>query len=253
MSRQDVTIPTPDGDARAFAFTPNQGAGPWPTVLFYMDGLAIRPALFEMGERLASNGYYVLMPDMFWRLGAYAPLVPSEVFANPEKRQEFFGKFMTSTDPEKAMRDTGAFLAWLDKQPKAKAHKIGVTGYCMGGAMALRAAGNFPDRVAAAAAFHAGGVVTDQPDSPHLLAPKIKAKVLVAGADEDSYFTEEHFATLKQAMADASVDAEVTIYRGALHGYAPPDMPVYKAEASERHWREMLALFGETLKGTVAA
>lgn len=253
MSRQDVTIPTPDGDARAFVFTPNDGAGPWPAVIFYMDGLAIRPALFEMGERLASNGYYVLMPDMFWRLGGYAPLVPSEVFAHPEKRQEFFSKFMTSTDPEKAMRDTGAFLAWLDKQPKAKADKVGATGYCMGGAMALRAAGNFPDRVVAAGAFHAGHVVTDQPDSPHLLAPKIKAKVFVGGADQDPYFTDEEFETLKTAFADAGVKGEVTIYRGALHGYAPPDMPVFDAEHSERHWRDMLALFGETLKGTVAA
>jgi carboxymethylenebutenolidase len=253
MSRQDVTIPMPDGDARAFVFTPDSGQGPWPTVLFYMDGPAIRPALFEMAERLASNGYYVLLPDMFWRLGPYEPLNTKEVFSDPDKRQEFFTKFMGSTNPEKAMRDTAAFLAWLDKQPKAKADKIGVTGYCMGGMMALRAAGNFPDRIAAAGAFHAGGVVTDQPDSPHLLAPKIKAKVLVAGADQDSFFTEEQFETLKKAMADAGVDAEVTIYRGALHGYAPPDMPVYDKDFSERHWREMLELFGSTLKQPAAA
>jgi len=248
MSRQDVSIPTPDGEARAFVFTPDQGQGPWPTVLFYMDGPAIRPALFEMAERLASNGYYVLLPDMFWRLGPYEPLDVKVVFSDPEKRQEFFTKFMGSTNPEKAMRDTQAILAWLDKQPKAKADRIGTTGYCMGGAMSLRAAGNFPDRVAAAGAFHAGGVVTDQPDSPHLLAPKIKAKVLVAGADEDSFFTEQQFETLRKAFAEAGVRGEVTIYRGKLHGYAPPDMPVYDREGSERHWRELLALFDETLK-----
>jgi carboxymethylenebutenolidase len=253
MSRKDVTIPTPDGDARAFVFTPDSGSGPWPTVLFYMDGPAIRPALFEMAERLASNGYYVLLPDMFWRLGPYEPLDPRVVFTDEAKRQEFFTKFMGSTTPEKAMRDTAAFLAWLDRQPQAKADKIGVTGYCMGGMMALRAAGNFPDRVAAAGAFHAGGVVTDQPDSPHLLAPKIKAKVLVAGADQDSFFTEEQFVTLKKAMADAGVAGEVTIYRGALHGYAPPDMPVYDKDFSERHWREMLELFGSTLKQPATA
>jgi carboxymethylenebutenolidase len=253
MSRQDVTIPTPDGEARAFVFTPDQGAGPWPTVLFYMDGPAIRPALFEMAERLASNGYYVLLPDMFWRLGPYAPLNVAEIFTDPDKRQEFFTKFMGSTDPEKAMRDTGAFLAWLDKQPQAKADRIGATGYCMGGAMSLRAAAAYPDRVAAACAFHAGGVVTDQPDSPHLGAAKIKAKVLVAGADEDSYFTEEHLQTLKTAFDDAGVRGEVTIWRGKLHGYAPPDMPVYDQEGSERHWREMLALFDEILKQPQAA
>ncbi|CAN7314202.1 dienelactone hydrolase family protein [Phenylobacterium sp. LjRoot225] len=253
MSQQDVTIPTPDGDARAFVFTPDAGAGPWPAVLFYMDGLAIRPTMFEMAKRLASNGYYVLLPDMFWRLGGYEPMVPAEVFSDPEKRQALFGRFIGSTNAEMGMRDTSAFLDWLAKQPQARADKIGVTGYCMGGTFALRAAGTFPDRVAAAGAFHAGHVVTDQPDSPHLLAPNIKAKVLVAGADQDPYFTEDQFVTLRQAMSDAGVDAEVTIYRGALHGYAPDDLPVYDKEHSERHWREMLALFGETLKAPVAA
>jgi carboxymethylenebutenolidase len=248
MSRQEVAIPTQDGEARAYVFTPDQGSGPWPTVLFYMDGPAIRPALFEMAERLASNGYYVLLPDMFWRLGPYEPLDPKVVFADPAKRQEFFTKFMGSTNPEKGMRDTAAFLAWLDKQPQAKADRIGVTGYCMGGTMAIRAAGNFPDRVAAAGAFHAGGLVTDQADSPHLLAPKIAGKVLVAGADQDAHFTEEQLEALKKAFADAGVRGEATIYRGKLHGYAPPDMPVYDREGSERHWSELLALFGETLK-----
>src|SRR5436309_2752755 len=103
MSRQDVTIPTPDGDARAFVFTPDAGKGPWPTVLFYMDGLAIRPTLFGMAERLASNGYYVLLPDMFWRLGPYEPMTAAEVFSDPDKRQELFSKYLPSTDPEKSM------------------------------------------------------------------------------------------------------------------------------------------------------
>jgi carboxymethylenebutenolidase len=253
MSRQDVTIPTPDGDARAFVFTPNGGAGPWPAVIIYMDALAIRPTLFEMAERLASNGYYVLLPDMFWRLGPYEPLVPREVFGDPSKLQSLVGTFMSSTDPEKSMRDTGAFLAWLGQQPKARADKVGVAGYCMGGTLAIRAAGTFPEQIAAAAAFHAGNVVTDKPDSAHLVASNIKGKVLFAGADQDPYFTEEHFTTLSQVMSDAGVDADVTIYRGALHGYAPNDMPVYDVEHSERHWREMLALFGETLKAPVAA
>jgi hypothetical protein len=121
----------------------------------------------------------------------------------------------------------------------------------MGGTLAIRAAATFPDRIAAATAFHAGHVVTDGPVSPHLLAKNIKAKVLVAGADQDPYFTEEQFETLKAAMKD--LDAEVTIYRGALHGYAPNDLPVYDVEHSERHWREMLALFDGTLKTPAAA
>jgi carboxymethylenebutenolidase len=248
MSRQDVTIPTPDGEARAYVFTPDEGSGPWPAVIFYMDGLGIRPTLFDMAERLASNGYYVLLPDMFWRLGPYAPLVPAEVLADPSRQRTVFGAFIGSTSPEKAMRDTGAFLTWLAQQPLAKADKVGVTGYCLGGGTAIRAAGNFPDRIAAAAAFHAGHVVSGGPDSAHLVVPNIKGRLLVAGADQDPYFTEDHFETLRGTATDAGVDAEVTIYRGALHGYAPDDMPVYDRAHSERHWRELLALFGETLK-----
>jgi carboxymethylenebutenolidase len=253
MSRQDVTIPTPDGEARAYVFTPDTGAGPWPVVLFYMDGLAIRPALFEMGERLASNGYYVLLPDMFWRLGPYTPEDVKAAMALPDNRQTFFAKYLGSTNPEKSMRDTAAFFAWLDKQPKAKADRVGTTGYCMGGGLSLRAAATFPDRVVAAAAFHAGNVVTDAPDSVHKLVSKIKAKVLFAGADQDPYHSEAAHETLRKAVQDAGLDAEVVIYRGALHGYAPPDTAVYDPEHSERHWREMLALFDAALKEGVAA
>ena len=246
MSQTEVAIPTPDGDARAFVFLP-QGQGPWPAVIFFMDAPAIRPALFQMCERLAANGYYVLLPDMFWRAGPYEPINLREVMKDEETRRAVFGKFMASTDPEKSTRDTGAFLAWLSEQSDVKGSKVGCTGYCMGGGLALRAAGNFPDRIVAAAAFHGGRLATDAPDSPHLLAPKMTAKVYVAGADEDAGFPPEQADRLREALTAAGVDNEVTIYAGAKHGYAPPDMPVYNEEAAERHWREMLALFDETL------
>ena len=247
MSRTDVTIPSPEGDIRAFAFKPDVGAGPWPTVLFVMDGLAIRPALFEMGERLACNGYYVLLPDMFWRVGPYPPMDVKAVLSDEAKRKELFGKFLPSTNPERCVADVAACLAWLDNQPQAKADKLGVIGYCMGGAISFRAAAAFPDRFAAVGAFHGGNMATDKPESPHLLAPKIKAKVLVAGADEDAGFTPEACATLDAALKSAGVDANVSIWPGALHGYAPADTLTYNEAASERHWREMLALF----KGTI--
>jgi carboxymethylenebutenolidase len=248
MSRQDVSIPTPDGDARAFAFTPDEGRGPWPAVIMFMDGPAIRPTLFDMAQRLASYGYYVLLPDMFWRVGPYEPVNLKEAFKDDESRRTFFGKFMSSTNPEKSMRDVRAFLDWLSDQPKARADKVGVTGYCMGGGIAFRAAGTYPDRIAAAAAFHPGNLATDAEDSPHLLAPYIKARVLVAGGDEDRSFDDAQKDRLAQALRVAGVKSEVTIYRGARHGYAPPDMPVYDREASERHWREMVALFDSTLR-----
>jgi carboxymethylenebutenolidase len=247
LSRTDVTIPTPEGDMRSFVFTPGQGQGPWPTVMFIMDAPAIRPALFEMGERLASNGYYVLMPDMFWRLGPYEPIDVKAVSADPERRAATFGRMMGSTNPQKAVADVGAALKWLEGQPEAKADKVGMIGYCMGGGICLRSAAAYPDRVAAVGAFHAGNLATDAPESPHLLAPQIKAKVLVAGADKDATFSDEACARLDKALKDAGVDAEVTIYRGALHGYAPSDTPVHNAEAAERHWRDMLALFKATI------
>ena len=129
-----------------------------------------------------------------------------------------------------------------------KGDKVGCTGYCMGGGLSLRAAGNFPDRIVASAGFHGGRLATDAPDSPHLLAPKIKAKVYVGGADEDAGFPPEQADKLREALTAAGVSNEVTIYAGARHGYTMPDLPVYNRDAAERHWTEMLALFDETLK-----
>jgi carboxymethylenebutenolidase len=249
MSRQDVTITMPDGEARAYVFTPDKGDGPWPVAIFYTDAIGIRPTVFDMGERLASHGYTVLMPDLFWRLGAYEPVAPMEFFTNRETMM----KFVTSTSAEKAMADTGVWLDWIAKHPKAKPGKVGVNGYCMGGKLALTAAGTYPDRIAAVGAFHAAGVATDAPDSPHLLADKIKAKVLVAGADEDNGFDQAQCERLSKALKDAGVDAEVGIWTGKKHGYAPPDMPVYDKDASERHWKELVALYDETLKQPATA
>ncbi|HEY2482455.1 MAG TPA: dienelactone hydrolase family protein [Caulobacteraceae bacterium] len=247
MAKSEVSIPTSDGPARAYVFTP-EGAGPWPAVIFYMDAPAIRPALFAMCERLAGHGYYVLLPDMFWRAGPYEPIDLRAAFASEEARRAVFGKLMSSTDPQRSTRDTGAFLAWLDKQPEAKADKVGVTGYCMGAGLALRAAGNYPDKIVAAAGFHGGRLATDAPDSPHRLAPRIKAKVYIGGADEDAGFPPDQAHRLRQALTEAGVDNTVEIYAGARHGYAPPDMPVYDQAAAERHWRELLALLDQTLK-----
>ena len=248
MSRTEIALKTDDGGARAFVFKPDEGKGPWPGVIFFMDAPAIRPALFQMCERLASNGYYVLLPDMFWRAGPYAPINLAEAFKDEAARREIFGKFMASTDAAKARTDTKACLDFLAGQPEVAGSKVGITGYCMGGGLALNAAGQFPDRVAAAAAFHGGRLATDQPDSPHLLAPKIKARIYVGGADQDAGFPPEQADRLRDALTAAGVENRVEIYEGARHGYAPPDMPVYDQAAAERHWRELLTLLDERLK-----
>ena len=248
MSQAEVAISTPDGDARAYVFRPDTGGGPWPAVLFFMDAPAIRPALFQMSQRLADNGYFVLLPDMFWRAGPYAPIDIKAVMKDEAVRREVFGKLMASTDPERAMRDVGACLAWLAGQADAQADRVGCTGYCMGGAIALRAAGTYPGRIVAAASFHGARLATDAPDSPHLLAPSMRAKVYVGGADEDAGFPPEQADRLREALTAAGVDNRVEIYAGARHGYAPPDMPVYDEAAAERHWTELLALLDSTLK-----
>lgn len=246
--KTDVSIPTPDGDARAFVFTPDAGDGPWPAAILYMDAPAIRPAMFEMGERLAQAGYYVLLPDLFWRAGPYPPLDIVKARGGDPEMVALFTRLRASTDAARAMTDTRAFLDWLTKQPKADASRVGVTGYCMGGSIALRAAGTFPDRVAVAASFHGGGMATDAEDSPHRLAPQMKAKILVAGADEDRSFDEAQRDRLDAALKDAGLDAKVTIWKGAKHGWVPTDMPVHDPEHAERHWRELVALFDEVLK-----
>jgi len=247
MTMQQIAMPTPDGEARAYTFTPD-GKGPWPAAIIFMDAPAIRPALFEFGDRLARHGYFTLLPDMFWRAGPYEPINVKEVFADEAKRREIFGKLMVSTNPEKQMVDVGASLDYLAAQPEVKGGKVAITGYCMGCGIVVRAAGTFPDKIAAAAGFHGGRLATDAPDSPHLLAPKMTAKVYIAGADEDAGFPPEQADKLREALDAAGVDNEVTIYAGARHGYTMPDLPVYNEAAAERHWSEMLKLFDATLK-----
>jgi len=248
MSRTQVSVTTPDGDARAFAFKPDHGTGPWPGAIILMDAPAIRPALFEMGERLASAGYYVLLPDLFWRAGVYPPLDIAAARAGDATQVELFSRLRASTGTGRQMKDVQACLDFLAHDPNVRPGKVGVTGYCMGGSIALRAAGTFPDRIGAAASFHGGGMATDHERSPHLLASRIEAKVLVAGAIEDRGFDEAQKERLDAALRDAGVDAQVSIWEGCRHGWVPSDMPVHNPEGAERHWRELVALFDRALK-----
>ena len=245
MADEQVTITTQDGACQAHVLSP-EGTGPWPAVIFYMDALAIRPALVDMGRRLASNGYVVLVPDLFYRFGPYAPLDPKEVFKGDFRKA--VGPMMATTDNLKAARDTEAFIAYLDTRGDV-AGKIGTVGFCMGGGMAIAAAGTYPDRIAAVASFHGGNLATDAPTSPHLFAPKLKAELYVAGADNDNSYPLEMKARLEAALDEAGVTYRSEIYPGAHHGWMKPDFPVYDEAAAERGWAEMLALFARDLKG----
>jgi carboxymethylenebutenolidase len=245
LSDEQVSIRTRDGECPAYVFTPS-GAGQYPAVIFYMDGLGIRPTIFEMGQRLADYGYVVLVPDLFYRAGPYEALEPEKVFASGDVRAAI-GHLFASTDNRRAGQDTEAFLAYLDGRQDVAGTKVGTTGYCMGGGMSLTAAGTYPDRVGAAASFHGGNLATGSELSPHLLAPRIKARVYVAGADRDDSYPPEMAARLDQALSDAGVDHRCETYPDALHGWTMADFPVYNDVAAERHWDELVALFAGTL------
>jgi len=245
MPRIDVSIKTRDGDCPAAVFTPADSTGPWPGVIFFMDGPGIRPVLWEMGQHLADQGYFVLLPDLFYRDGPYAPMDPAKIFSDPTVRESLMRR-VGSLDRDRKLADTEAFLAFLDSQPDVKPGQFGVTGYCMGGNASLTAAGGFPGRFAAVALFHGGRLTTDQPDSPHLFVKNITGRVYVGGAIEDAHFTDADKATLEKALTEAGVDHLIETYP-AHHGFAVPDIPAYDKEAADRHWAATFKLFAETL------
>lgn len=243
---QTIDIETRDGICKSFVFRPH-GSGPWPAVLVYMDGVGIRPAMFEIGERLAQNGYFVLLPDLYYRSGPYAPMDAKSVFTDPEKLKVLREKYLGIVTQANVMSDTQAFLDYLAAQPDVKQGGIGTTGYCLGGLMSLTAAGTYPDRIVAAASYHGSRLASDAPESPHLLAPKMKARIYVGGASEDANFPDAMKARLEDALTNAGVTHTVETYP-AKHGWVPRDTPVHDPAAAERHWQTLLALFEATLK-----
>jgi carboxymethylenebutenolidase len=244
MSEVQVTIQQKDGPCRAWILTPN-GTGPWPAVIFYMDAFGIRPGMIQMATHLAGKGYVVLLPDLFYRFGDYAPLNPTEVLKGDVRAT--IGPRMGSTDNHKAADDTAAFIAYLDTRSDVAGKKIGTVGFCMGGGMALTAAAYYPDRIAAAVSFHGGNLATDQPTSPHLLLPKIKAELYIAIADNDHTYPPEMAKRFDAALQAAGVKHKSDFYQGKSHGWMKPDLPVYDAQAAEKGWQELLALYARTL------
>jgi carboxymethylenebutenolidase len=245
MSEERVIIQEKEGPCRAFVLTPT-GSGRWPAVIFYMDAFGIRPGMIQMATHLAGKGYVVLLPDLYYRFGDYAPLTPSEVLKGDFRAT--IGPMMASTDNHKAGDDTAAFIAYLDTRPDVAGKKIGTVGFCMGGGMALTAAAYYPDRIAAAVSFHGGNLATDQPTSPHLLLPKIKAELYIAIADNDQSYPPAMAQRFEAALKDAGVKHKSEFYPGKAHGWMKPDLPVYDAQAAEQGWSELLALYARTLE-----
>lgn len=241
----DVEIKTPDGEADAYFVHPARGK--FPGVLIWPDIFGLRPAFKEMATRLAESGYSVLVINPFYRTQR-APTAPAHPdFNDPGTRQALMTLAGTLT-PETAVTDATAFVAFLDGQPAVdKKRKIATTGYCMGGPFVFRTAATLPDRVGAGATFHGGGLVTDKPDSPHLLIPEMKAHFLIAIAANDDQRQPEAKDVLREAFAKAHLPAEVEVYAGTMHGWCPPDSHVYNRDQAEKAWNRQLILFRESL------
>ncbi|MES3026820.1 MAG: dienelactone hydrolase family protein [Pseudomonadota bacterium] len=243
---KDVEIKTPDGVADAALYYP-EGKGSWPAVLIWPDVMSLRPVFREMGRRLAAQGYVVLVPNLYYRVKR-APVVEGAFnFANPEDRAKLT-PLRASVTPEGTDRDAAAYLAFLDAQPQTdKKRKVGTQGYCMGGPLAFRTAAAVPGRVAAVASFHGGGLVTDQPSSPHLLLPKTRAEFLVLIADNDDKQDPAGKDKLKAALTAAGRPHRVEVYAGAAHGWTVKGSQVYNEPLAEKAWAELLDLYKRAL------
>ncbi len=241
---QEVQIKTPDGVCDAYFVHPATGKAP--AVLVWPDIFGLRPAFKTMGKRLAESGYAVLTVNPFYRQQK-APTAPAGAnISDPDTRTKLFG-MMNALTPDTHVTDAKAFFAWLDQQSQVDARKkAGTTGYCMGGPITMRTAASLPARVGAAASFHGGGLVTDKPDSPHLLVPKMKAQYLFAIAQNDDQQQPDAKTVLKDTFAKANLKAEIEVYP-AQHGWCPPDGRVYDHDQAEKAWGRMLAMFKTAL------
>ena len=244
VKEQDVTIKTPDGECDAYFVHPASGASA--AVIVWPDILGLRPAFRQMGKRLAESGYAVLTVNPFYRK-AKSPVVPAGAsFADPKTR-DIVMPLAQSLNATTHVTDAKAFVAWLDGQAAVdKRKKIGTTGYCMGGPMVMRTAGAAPDRIGAGGSFHGGGLVTKEPNSPHLLVPTMKASFLIAVAENDDQRDPTAKDVLKETYAKAKLPAEIEVY-AAQHGWCPPDSAVYDEKLAERAWSRLLVLFKTAL------
>jgi carboxymethylenebutenolidase len=246
----NVEVKTPDGTCDAAFIHP--ATGTHPAVVIWPDAFGLRPSMRDIGKRIAAEGYSVLVPNPFYRL-AKAPVFadPSKFnFGNPADMAKLTPLMASINAPGAAERDAVAFIAFLDGQRQVdRAKKVGTQGYCMGGPLVVKTAAAVPNRVGAGASFHGGGLVTDQPTSPHLLAPKIKARMYFGVASNDDMRQPDAKDKLKEAFAAAKVPAEIEVYSGALHGWCVPDMPlqngspIYNKPDAERAWTKLVALY----------
>ncbi len=245
VTERDVRVQTPDGLADCYVVHP--ASGKHPGVIIWPDILGLRPAFRLMGKRLAESGYSVLVVNPYYR-SAEAPVVPEGTSFQDPSFREIVLPLARELTAETHVTDARAFVRFLDQQTAVDTtRKIGTTGYCMGGAITMRTAAAVPDRVGAGASFHGGRLVTDGADSPHLLVPRMKAHFLFAIAQNDDERDPEAKKALRESFDKAGLPAEIEVYEGAMHGWCPPDSPVYNEAQAERAWSRLLVLFETAL------
>jgi carboxymethylenebutenolidase len=244
MIEQQIDIPTEDGATTTFIVHPDRG-GPHPVIFFYMDAPAIREELRDMARRLASSGYYVVLPNLYYRSGVME-LGPLPRSADDPARQRMMDLMASLTIPM-IMRDTKSLIDFVDTQDAASKGPMGAVGYCMSGQFAINAAASFPGRFGAAASIYGVRLVTDQDDSPHLAAGKTTAELYFGCAEIDRWAPLEMVETLRQSLKAVGDQAEVELYPKVEHGFAFPQRPAYDKAAAERHWARLLALFRRRL------
>jgi carboxymethylenebutenolidase len=249
---EDVQVPTPSGVCDAALVHP-QGAGHWPAAILFPDIFGVRPAMRDMAKRLAADGYTVLIPNPYYRMTKAPGLGLDFDFSSQADRAKLDALRAPLTS-DAVMQDAAAYVKFLDAQATVnKKAKIGVFGYCMGGPMTMQAAAANPTRIGAGASFHGGGLVTDKPDSPHLLVPKITARYYFAIAANDDQRQPDAKTKLDEAFHAAHVPAKIEVYEGTLHGWCVKDMPlqagkpIYNEASAERAWKDLVAVFKQGL------
>jgi carboxymethylenebutenolidase len=240
---ESISLRTVDGICPTHVFTPSAGKN-LPAIIMFMDAYGIRPAMFELAHHLAQRGYCVALPDLYYRSGWTADDAKG-LFSDQSTTATWRSRIMPTISAEKIMSDMPSLLSYLRTRDDVRDGAIGITGYCLGGRLSLTAAGTFPEGIAAAASYHGGGLATDAPESPHRLAPRMKARVYVAGAIDDRSFDDAQKQRLEDALTAAHVDHTIETYN-ARHGWTMSDQPVYDQAATDRHWVTTFELFGRT-------
>ena len=242
-----IDIPAADGTIDAYIVTPDNAAGPLPAVVLFSDIGGLRPCYHEKAQQIADNGYAVLMPNLYYRDAAGRVVPEGTSFRDPDVRPTLLD-YAARLTPEAQARDFRALLSCLDSEAEFAHGEVGVVGYCMTGAFALRMAAQHPDHVAAAAGFHSARLAPDDgPDSPAQVVNAIEARVYFGHADQDALLPPEQIARLDEALARAGVHFTTELYKGAAHGFTAKDAPSYDAAADALHHKRLAMLLEETL------